>query len=203
MRITNYFLRLVCLLVIFPLGNVANAVMINFDDLDPDSIPDRILTNEYEAQGVIFEWSAYLSEYSPKSAPNYVVGPGFKFHFTDLYLSPGMLPKLVSFYTGSSTQSKVGITARGPDGYHETIITEGEVHGMGADEDDSTPYIPNQFVTFEFANGISSIELSGQSDAYIDDLSFYYVIEAVPEPSIIVLFLSSITIVAWRRFNLR
>ncbi len=201
MRITNYFLRLVCLLVIFPLGNVANAVMINFDELDPDSIPDGILTNEYESQGVMFEWSAYLIANSPKSAPNYVVGPGFKFYFTDLYLSPGLLPKLVSFYTGSSTQSKVHITAIGPDGYSETILTEGEVHGMGSDV--STPYIPNQLVTFEFANGISSIELSGQSDAYIDDLSFYYVIEAVPEPSIAVLFLLSITCVAWRRFNLR
>jgi hypothetical protein len=200
MRITNYCLRTVCFLVICLLGNIANAEMIDFDDRDPASIPNGILTNEYESQGVIFHGSAYLNSPSPKSAPNYVVGPGFSFSFMGLPYVSGFFPKLVTFYTGSSTESKVFITATGPNGHVEQIITEGEIHGMT--DLVSTPYIPNQFVSFEFAEGISSIELSGQSDAYIDDLGFYYVIETVPEPSIMILFLLSITCIIVRRFNI-
>lgn len=199
MRITNYCLRVVCFFIICLFGNVANAVMIDFDDRDPVSVPDSILTNEYESEGVLFHGNAYLISQSPKSAPNYVVGPGFSFSFLSLPYVSGFFPKLVTFYTGSSTESKVFITATGPDGHVEQIITEGEIHGMG--DDTSTPYIPNQFITFEFASGISSIELSGQSDAYIDDLSFYYVMETVPEPSIIILFLLSMACIAGRRFN--
>jgi hypothetical protein len=200
MCITNYCLRVVCFFVIYLFCNIANAEMINFDDRDFTSIPDGILTNEYESQGVIFKGSAYLISPSPKSAPNYVVGPGFSFSFLDLPYVSGFFPKLVTFYTGSSTESKVFITATGPDGHVEQIITEGEIHGMG--DDTSTPYIPNQLVTFEFANGISSIALTGQSDAYIDDLSFYYVIETVPEPSAIILFLLSIICIMWRRCSI-
>lgn len=160
----------------------AQAVMLNFDDLNPESLQhsEGILTNEYEAQGVVFHYSAYLHDGSPKSSPNYVVGPGFGFSFVNT------LPVYVSFFTGSSTQSKVFIDARGPGGYFVNIRTEGEIHGMTDEE--STPYIPNQFVEFRSDTGISSIELSGQSDGYIDDLTFYYPDETVPEPSTIMLF---------------
>jgi len=180
----------------FLLSSSANAVMINFDELDPESIPNSILTNEYESQGLIFEYSAYLTYSSTQSAPNYAVGPGFMLNFIN------ELPTYVSFYTGSSTQSKVFISATGPNEYLESIITEGEIHGMGSLE--STPYIPNQFVVFQSEFGIASIELSGQSDAYVDDLSFYYEGEeiAVSEPSALILFILGLGCIIRKKFLL-
>ncbi|RYE29645.1 MAG: PEP-CTERM sorting domain-containing protein [Sphingobacteriales bacterium] len=48
---------------------------------------------------------------------------------------------------------------------------------------------------------MSSIELGGQSDAYIDDLSFYYAGEAVPEPSSIILMMMGVLGVFWRKIG--
>lgn len=194
MRFNNYRLLLASFLV-FSLSSSANAVIINFDELDPESISDSILTTEYETQGLVFDYNAYLIPHSPKSSPNYVVGPGITFHFIN------ELPTYVSFYTGSSTQSKVAISATGANGYFKSIITEGEVHGMGSLE--STPYIPNQFVVFQSEFGIASIELTGQSDTYIDDLSFYYEGEeiVVSEPSVLVLFMLGLCFILRRKIK--
>lgn len=196
MRAKNPFSLLVCSLAFSFFCSSANAVMINFDGLDPETIPDSILTNEYESQGLIFEHNAYLTPSSPKSSPNYAVGPGFTLHFIN------KLPTYVSFYTGSSTQSKVFISAVGPNSYAEGLITEGEIHGLGDLE--STPYIPNQFVVFQSEFGIATIELGGQSDAYIDDLSFYYAGDEieVSEPSAIILLILGLVAAARRKIKL-
>ena len=176
---------------LFGMCHSANAVMINFDELDPEV--DSMITTQYESQGLVFEYSAYLSSHSTKSAPNYAIGPGFMLKFV------GDLPTYVSFYTGSSTKSKVFITALGPNGFSESLITEGEIHGQGDLE--STPYIPNQFIVFKSDFGISTIELGGQSDAYVDDVSFYYAGEAVPEPSTLALVMMGMLGVLWRRLK--
>lgn len=175
--------------------NAANAVFINFDELDPASLPNEMVTNEYEPLGVVFQYNAYLIPASTQSAPNYVIGPGIAFNFVNT------LPTYVSFFTGSSTEHKVFISATGPNNYRADIVTEGQLNGWGSSE--NTPYVPNQFVVFQSEFGISSIELSGQSDGYIDDLSFYYPGEEIEvlEPSGITLLMLGLASIFRRRIK--
>lgn len=167
-------------LVFFSMGN-AQAITINFDDLDPDDLTDAegrlTLTNEYQSQGVVFQGGAYLIGLSTKSLPNYVTGPGFTILF------PDVLPTYVSMYVGSTLEYQVGISVYGIDGYIEQKITDGAMHGMQGDY--STPYRPDQFVSFYMPQGISYIQLGGQADTYIDDLSFTV---SVPESGTLILF---------------
>lgn len=166
--------------VIFTVAN-AQAITINFDDLNPEDFIDAEtgelvpLSNQYETHGVIFEHGAYLLSYSTKSLPNYINGPGFGIRFLE------MLPTHVSMYVGSTTGYKVGISALGMNGHVKNYVTDGEVHGMNSE--DSTPYRPNQFVSFYISEGISYVSFSGQADTYVDDLSF-----TVPEPAAWMLF---------------
>jgi len=168
----------------------AHAVLINFDDLDPDAYSyeggNPYLTNEYESQGLVFEYAAYLLRWSGStpvvSTPNYVGGPGFGFKFVGQEL-----PTSVSFYLSSTSHMAVFIDAFGPDyTYHTT--SSGENHG-GWPEDLGSPYIPNELFSFYSSAGISSIEFSGRGDVNIDDLTYNYSSPAqVPEPSAFILF---------------
>lgn len=182
-----------CFLVfaIFTMGS-AQAITIDFDDLNPADFEDIEggglipLSNEYETEGVIFAGGAYLLSNSTKSLPNYINGPGFGIYFLE------MLPTYVSMYVGSTVGYKVGVSAFGINGYVENKTTDGEVHGMHWEE--STPYRPNQFVSFYVPEGISHVEFGGQGDTYIDDLSF-----SVPEPAAWILFGISGLILLLRR----
>jgi hypothetical protein len=174
------------------MGQGVSAVTLTFDELNPaDYINEdedeglHYLTNEYESFGLLFEKFAYVVAWgqspNPKSLPNYVTGPGLTLNFV------GNLPTYVSLFVGSGSGYKVGIDAFGLNGYREFFLTEGEVRGMGSDE--STPYIPNQFVSFRSPSGISSIHLAGQADVYIDDLTFTNEPDiAAPESSTFILF---------------
>lgn len=195
MRIKNYLSLLTCFFVLSLSCTATQAVTINFDELDPSSLPNEMVTNEYESQGVVFEWNAYLVTASTQSAPNYVIGPGILFNFIDT------LPTYVSFFTGSSTEHKVFISASGPNNYLANIVTEGQLNGLGSSE--NTPYTPNQFVVFQSEFGIASIELSGQSDGYIDDLTFYYPGDEieVAEPSGIALLILGLASIFRRRLK--
>jgi hypothetical protein len=196
MRVKYYGSLLACCFIISIFSSSANAITITFDELDPATIENERLTNEYESQGLVFDYNAYLVSASTQSAPNYVIGPGISLHFTN------ELPTYVSFYTGSSTEHKVFISAFGPNGYFSNLTTEGGLNGWGSDE--STPYIPNQFVVFQSEFGIASIELSGQSDGYIDDLTFYVAGDetSVPEPSVIILLILGLGCIASRKLKL-
>ncbi len=195
MRIKNYLSLLTCFFVLSLSCTATQAVIINFDELDPSSLPNEMVTNEYESQGVVFEWNAYLVPASTQSAPNYVIGPGILFNFSNT------LPTYVSFFTGSSTEHKVFISASGPNNYLANIVTEGQLNGLGSSE--NTPYTPNQFVVFQSEFGIASIELSGQSDGYIDDLTFYYPGDEieVAEPSGIALLILGLASLFRRRLK--
>ena len=173
----------------FIFSNSANAVLINFDDLDPNDYSyeggNPYLTNEYASQGLVFENAAYLLAWSGSapsvSSPNYVGGPGFGFKFI------GELPTSVSFYLSSSSHMAVFIDAFGPN-YTFHTTSSGENHG-GWPEDLGSPYIPNELFSFYSPTGISSVEFSGRGDVNIDDLAYNYSLAQVPEPSAFILLL--------------
>lgn len=160
----------------------AQAITINFDDLNPEDFINAEgsddwlfpLSNEYESVGLIFQDNAYLIG---GGGNNFVNGPGFSFRFV------GNLPTYVSMYVGSSVGYKVGVDAFGVNGDRDHKVTDGAIHGMTDEE--STPYRDNQFVSFYMPEGISKIHLSGQGDAYIDNLYFG---AEVPEPGSWILF---------------
>jgi hypothetical protein len=173
------------------LSNLAHAVLINFDELNASAYEEgpygfpTPLRNEYESQGLVFNYAAYLLEWSGSkpivSSPNYVGGPGFSFEFV------GELPTAVSFYLGSSAKMAVFIDVLGPD-YANHLTSSGENHG-GWPEEYGSPYIPNELFTFYSATGISSVEFSGRGDVFIDDLTYNYSSQTqVPEPSTFILF---------------
>ena len=167
--------------VFFSIGN-AQAITIDFDDLNPaDFVGDGWyipLTNQYESLGVLFEGYVNPVAASTKSAPNFLHGSiGISIYFLDT------LPTHVSMYVGSLLEHKVGIRAHGANGYFEDWTTDGEVRGMNWES--STPYRPDQFVSFYIPEGITSINIGGQADSYIDDLTFGV---SVSEPGIFLLF---------------
>lgn len=160
----------------------AQAVTIDFDDLNYEDYLgseeelQTPLSDEYESLGVLFSSSTYLKNFSWRSL-NSVNGPGFSFYFIN------DLPTFVSMYVGSFGGYKVGVRARGADGYFEDKVTEGAVRG---NPDLSTPYEENQFVSFYIPQGISSIEIDSQGLPYMDDLTFTL---SLPEPGSVILML--------------
>jgi hypothetical protein len=185
--------RLVALVFAVCCGVVAQsaaAITLTFDELDPmyyesEEAESPYLTDEYESVGLLFDGAAYLHKRTALqpsvSSPNYVVGPGFVLNFI------GDFPTYVSMYVGSTASTAVFLTASGPGGYQENKRTDGEVRSSGYEE--STPYVPNQFIFFSSPTGISSIELSTQGDSFIDNLTFTSDPDIeVPESSTFILF---------------
>lgn len=167
--------------VFFSMGN-AQAITIDFDDLEPGSfLPGDYFNppiNKLESLGIAIEGYVQPLAISTKSAPNILWGSvGFSIYFIDT------LPTYVSMYVGSLLEYKVGIRAQGANGYFEDWTTDGEVRGMNWES--STPYRPDQFVSFYIPEGITSINIGGQADSYIDDLTFGV---SVSEPGIFLLF---------------
>ena len=174
------------------LSSSANAVVINFDELDQslylrpgEDEAIAPLTNEYESLGMVFVDSAYLVTYqewgTPVSLPNYVAGPGFGIKFVG-----SELPTYVSFYLGSDSHAAVEIDVTGPN-YRSSVVSSGGIHGMT--DYLGTPYIPNEVFSFYSPTGISLIDFSGQSGNYIDNITYTYAKDVVvPEPSALILF---------------
>ncbi|HSC69643.1 MAG TPA: PEP-CTERM sorting domain-containing protein [Cellvibrio sp.] len=165
---------------LFSMGS-AQAVTIDFDDLDLADFSGqgcKPITNEYESLGVIFAGCVEPAAGSTKSGPNFIVGSteGFSIYFTD---TP---PTYVSMYVGSLFELGVRVSAFGVNSYEERL-TDGVLWGMSWYE--STPYRPDQFVSFYMPDGISFLKIYSKIDPYIDDLTF---IVDLPEPGVLILF---------------
>lgn len=174
----------------------AHAVLINFDDLvyvpvDPDNphFSDVPLDNQYLSQGLGIA-NAYLLPYlEADSDPDVISGPNYLLAGASgspmtLYFV-GELPTYVGMYVGSFINEMIFVDAYGPAGLVDSLYTKGE----GGPFNDQSPYEPRQYLSFESATGISSIDVTGwygsRVSGYIDDITFTYA--AVPEPSQLIL----------------
>lgn len=176
-------LSVFCIGFLLIISSPANAVLLTFNELDQSDYFDENgdltpLSNEYEAQGLVFRSLAYLVG---GEGSNAIAGPGFGFEFVG-----DNLPIFVSFNLGSPSGIAVDITVRGPN-YFKSVISSGEIVGMT--DDPGTPYIPNELFSFSSLTGISSVYFSGKAGNDMDNLTYTYANDvAVPEPLGILLF---------------
>lgn len=180
-------------------ASLANATLINFDDLPPlvgdDPTEPTPVTNQYAALGVTFQYGAIHDGDHVLSPPNGLsdfYGPGLEIYFS------GVLPTYVSFYVSSSNEDSVGINASGPAGYVSSVETD----GWRGTEENSTPYRDQQFVSFA-GSEISRLSLgtyyNRRGALIIDDLTFTHDVASVPEPSMLTLFAGGIGLLILRR----
>lgn len=195
MRFKNTALYFLAILFFAFSYRVAYAVTINFDDLEEIISEEGYLTTEYEHQGVIFEPYAFpaLGENSSQA----LSGPWVTFSFV------GKLPTYVSFVLNHPDELAIGVSATGPNGYWETILTKGGVIGMSGEEM-STPYVPNQMIEMASEFGISSVRVE-ENHLYflLDDLTFHYATQSVPEPHIGMLLILALALVFYRHITLK
>jgi hypothetical protein len=182
---------------------VGQAVTINFDDIpripgsggpDPGAFYYHPLTDEYLSRGLRIE-GGFLVEYgsdypSPISLPNLLLGsaPQLRLDFV------GALPTFVSMYVSSVNRDAIFINAYGPGGVLSQVIS-----GYGGPID-TTPSVPNQFITFSSSSGFTSITLYDywnlRVNATVDDLTYLYA--PVSEPSSLALLGLGLLGLAWR-----
>ncbi|MBL0728003.1 PEP-CTERM sorting domain-containing protein [Piscinibacter sp. HJYY11] len=158
---------------------LAQAVLITFDDLPPPDpeggLAGTPVTNEYAPLGLLVN-------------EGYLAGSGVPGTDQSLYGAPylslsfigGTLPTYVSLYVSAPNRDRVFVDAAGPGGWARTVVTD------GAGWPTSTPYRPNQYVSFHSETGISNLDLSAfyflRTGPVIDDLYFGNV-APVPEPA--------------------
>lgn len=183
-------------------ASLANATLIDFDDLPPYQSQDENgwlptqVTDQYAALGVVFVNSgigtAVPGVYSQPNGLTDYYGPGMEIHFT------GLLPTSVSFYVSSFNQDAVGIDAFGTGG----LIAHKESDGWRGTEENSTPYMDHQLISFA-GSAISQLNLNSFYDRrgslIIDDLMFTRDVASVPEPGTLGLLAGGIGLLILRR----
>lgn len=173
----------------------AQAVVINFDDLtfvplDPDSpsFGDHPLGDEYRSQGLLIG-NAFLLPYGADddiiSGRNYLLAGASGSPMELAFI--GQLPTFVGMYIGGSPSGVLYTNAYGPSG----LVASHQKESSGW-----------EYVTFEFATGISQIEMWATqqqrvSGASIDDITFTY--SSVPEPSSFILWVLVFFVLFCRR----
>jgi len=190
--------------------NNAHAVFINFDDLTyvPESpewphFADTPVTDQYVSQGLLV-LDGYLNPYyyslEGELEPNAISGPNYLLGSTAFALQfvGGNLPTYVGMYVGSGGQEAIFLEAYGKSGLLGSARTEGLAPPTW-----DTPYKPRQYVSFEFAEGITQINMwgafGGRVSASVDDLTFTYA--DVPEPSSFILLCLGILTMFYRRLS--
>lgn len=186
------------------ISNSVHAVFIDFDDIT--ALPSEpfhgcfcghVLSNEYESQGLIFNGdSSWLIGGALPDGTNHNGVQGFNgisFGFL------GTLPNFISFNSYSINEDAVYAEVYGESGYLFTHISS----GWRGTEENSTPYIPGELVSFTATEGITSINIFSfyglRTGPYIDNLTFES--RSVPEPAPFVLLSLALAGLFWRRIG--
>jgi hypothetical protein len=155
---------------------IANATLITFDDLPPPLPGDfakNPVTNQYASKGLLIS-GGYLTQPDPASKNQALLASEFaQLIFLDT------LPTFVSLSVSSSLRDHIYVSASGPS-FLQTITTSGYGGPLN-----STPYMPNELVSFASPGGISFLRLSDfynfGVDAIVDNV-YFGAVPAVPEP---------------------
>jgi hypothetical protein len=177
--------------------NSANAVVIDFDDIQyvpaDEMFPhfsDNPLTDQYLDKGLLIDGGFLVGESLPDgSNDNQLLGSNFL-----LLRFVGNLPTYVSMYVSAAHEQAVFLNAFGEGGWLAQKQTSGY-----AGPYNETPYIDNQLVSFYAPEGISFITLEAfyglRTGAVVDNL-FYDYSTSVPEPSLFILLISGLLMIA-------
>lgn len=173
------------------------AITIDFDDIAVIPIDgcfcDHPLADEYLAQGLQIDGGYLVGESMPDGTnENQLLGSNFlQLRFI------GSLPTYVSMYVSAVLEQAVYLYAYSSDG----LVSQHQTARWAGTEENSTPYVPNQYVSFESSAGISSITIEAfyglRVGPIIDDLTYEYT--SVPEPSSLTLFGLGLLGFVWRR----
>lgn len=189
------------------LSTSANAVFIDFDDIvappfnpfnceTPDTPCGLILSDEYASEGLVFppgnSWLAGET-LSDGSVNNRVAGLNTIYiQFNDI------TPNFISLNIDSALRFEASyIDVFGKDGLLFTYITS----GLRGTDQEATPYIPNEFISFHSDEPILEMAISSlynhRTGPRIDNLTFEY--RTVPEPSLLLLLISAVGIIFYRK----
>lgn len=178
--------------------NHAFAIFIDFNDLKPVYDPDfpcwcdNPLSDEYLDQGLRVHGAWVNGDGSENSM---LTSDWASLEFI------GVLPTFVSMNITSHYGDAILLDAYSTSGFLFSKHTSG---WMGLEEN-STPVIPNEFITLSSDVGIKSITIQGfygmRIGASIDNLTFTHA--SVPEPSSIALIALGLFSLMWRRVRIK
>lgn len=183
--------------LVLVIANPANAVFIDFDDItyvpSDEMFPhfsDMPLTDQYLDKGLLIDGGFLVGESLPDgSNDNQLLGSNYLRLVFD-----GELPTVVSMYISAAHEQSVFLNAYGEGGW----LSQQKTSGYAGPYDD-TPYSDNQLVSFYSPEGISFITLEAfyglRVGAVVDNL-FYDYSTSVPEPSLLVLLMVGLLILA-------
>lgn len=187
---------LVTIVISLLLSTSAYATVIDFDDLDPvyqEEFPcwcDNPISDEYIDKGLLIHGSWVVGA---KPHNSMLTSNWGGLEFVD------ELPTFLSMNVSSAYGDAVYLDFYGEQGFLRTIITS----GWRNVEDEVTPPIPNEFISFTSDVGIKSVSIYShwgmRVGAYIDNITF--ITATVPESSSLALISLGLLGLLLRRFR--
>jgi hypothetical protein len=186
--------RIIPFLVLSSLPTTASATVIDFDDLNPvydELFPcwcDNPLTDQYRDKGLLIH-NAWVNGENAQNSMTTANSATLEF--------VGELPTFVSMNITSVYGDAIFLDFSGTEGYLHSITTAGWLGW----EENSTPVIPNEFVSFSSDVGIRYITIQGfwnmRMGGSIDNLTFTNT--SIPEPASLALITLGLLGIGFRK----